>query len=99
MPVSDLHYYLIIPLTHAHLAAHLQKLSLQLRAQLEGVKELRPAADDFTLMVKLKCTSCHEEHPKWVGITPTDEVEMQGGKGVANYVMHCSVSRRRASKC
>lgn len=43
-------------------------------------------------MVKTKCTSCHEEHSKLVGIKPGSEVEMQGGRGTADLVMKCSVS-------
>lgn len=44
-------------------------------------------------MLKLKCTSCHEEHSKLVGITPSDEHEMtKGARGSANLVMSCNVS-------
>lgn len=74
---------------------HLQKLALQIKAQLENVKGLRPSTDDYVLMVKTKCTSCHEEHSKLVGIKPGSEVEMQGGRGTADLVMKCSVSPSR----
>lgn len=70
----------------------LQKLALQIRAQLENVTELQPAsASDHMLMVRVKCTSCQEEHPKDVGIAPNEEAEVQKGRSTANLVMNCSV--------
>ncbi|CAO1637663.1 unnamed protein product [Parajaminaea phylloscopi] len=72
-------------------------LALQLRAQLENVTALRPSTDDYTLMVKTKCNSCHEEHAKVVGITPGSEVEMKGGRGSADLVMSCQFCKRESS--
>lgn len=72
-----------------------QKLALQLKAQFNNVTNLLPSDPDHTLMLKLKCTSCHEEHSKLVGVTPSDEHEMtKGARGSANLVMSCSVSSR-----
>lgn len=61
---------------------------------MENVTALRPSTDDYVLMVKTKCNSCHEEHDKLVGIKPGSKIEMQGGKGVADLVMKCHVSSR-----
>lgn len=55
---------------------------------------LRPSTDDYILMVKTKCNSCQEEHSKLVGIQPGSEVEISGGRGVADLVMKCQVSKR-----
>ncbi|PWN88947.1 DUF866-domain-containing protein [Acaromyces ingoldii] len=71
------------------------KLALQIRAQLENVTELQPAsASDHMLMVRVKCTSCQEEHPKDVGIAPNEEAEVQKGRSTANLVMNCSLCKR-----
>ncbi len=32
---------------------------------------LQPVGTDFNWTFKLKCQSCREEHPKWVGIDAT----------------------------
>lgn len=32
---------------------------------------VKPAGEDFNWMFKVKCTSCREEHPNWVGIDAT----------------------------
>ncbi|CEH14180.1 Uncharacterized conserved protein [Ceraceosorus bombacis] len=73
------------------------KLALQIRAQLSGVKELRPSTDDAQLVTTVKCTSCQEEHAKPVSFNVTGEVEVQGGRGVANFVMHCSFCKNQGS--
>ncbi|KAF6767034.1 Protein of unknown function DUF866, eukaryotic [Kalmanozyma brasiliensis GHG001] len=74
------------------------KLALQLKAQFNNVTHLLPADPDHTLMLKLKCTSCHEEHSKLVGVTPSDENEMtKGARGSANLVMSCSFCKKESS--
>jgi hypothetical protein len=32
---------------------------------------VKPLGEDFNWMFKIKCTSCREEHPNWVGIDAT----------------------------
>ncbi|CAO1626293.1 unnamed protein product [Sympodiomycopsis kandeliae] len=73
------------------------RLALQIRAQFENVTNLRPSSDDYVLMVKTKCNSCQEEHPKLVGIQPGSEVEISGGRGVADLVMKCQFCKRESS--
>ncbi|CBQ69899.1 conserved hypothetical protein [Sporisorium reilianum SRZ2] len=74
------------------------KLALQLKAQFTNVTHLLPSDPDHTLMLKLKCTSCHEEHSKLVGVTPSDEHEMtKGARGSANLVMSCSFCKKESS--
>lgn len=75
-----------------------QKLALQVRAQLEGVTDVRPADDDHLLMVQIKCTSCQEVHPKTVGFNKSDEKELSKGRSSANLVMSCQVSVRGGEK-
>lgn len=61
---------------------------------MENVRDLRPSTDDYILMVKTKCISCREEHPRLVGIKPGSELEMtkQGARGTTDLVMKCQVS-------
>ncbi|KAN0062928.1 hypothetical protein ACQY0O_004749 [Thecaphora frezii] len=73
------------------------KFALQLRAQLTNVTSLLPSDADYTLMIKTKCTSCHETHDKVVGVTPSDEKELQKGRGTANLVMSCSFCKKEGS--
>lgn len=75
-----------------------QKLALQLKAQFTSVTSLLPADPDHTLMLTLKCTSCHEPHPKSVGITPSDSHDTtKGSRGSANLVMSCSFCKKESS--
>ncbi|KAK0552926.1 hypothetical protein OC846_001506 [Tilletia horrida] len=67
--------------------------SLYIKAQCENVKDLQPADDAYTLMCRVKCTSCHEEHPNLVGIEFGEEKDVQRSRGTANLVMHCSMCR------
>ncbi|EPQ27217.1 uncharacterized protein PFL1_05140 [Pseudozyma flocculosa PF-1] len=73
------------------------KFALQLQAQFTNVTSLLPGDGDYTLMVKTKCTSCHEVHPKLIGITPSDEKELQKGRDTANLVMKCNFCKKEAS--
>lgn len=75
-----------------------QRLALQLKAQFTAVTSLLPSDPDYTLFLKLKCTSCHEVHPKVVGVTPSDSHEMtKGGRGAANLVMSCGFCKKESS--
>ncbi|KAG0663077.1 hypothetical protein C6P46_002920 [Rhodotorula mucilaginosa] len=47
------------------------KLAVSIKAQLEALTDLKPLGEDFNWMFKIKCTSCREEHPNWVGIDAT----------------------------
>lgn len=75
-----------------HAILILQLLELQIKATLENVKDLRPSGDDYTIFGKIKCTSCHEDHNKEVGITSNEENELTRSKGTANFVWTCGVS-------
>ncbi|KAJ9475559.1 UPF0587 protein [Pseudozyma hubeiensis] len=74
------------------------KLALQLKAQFLAVTSLLPSDPDHTLMLSLKCTSCHEVHPKLVGVTPSDSHETtKGARGSANLVMSCGFCKKESS--
>ncbi len=70
----------------------LQNFALQIKAECQNVTNLRPSSNDFTIMCKVKCTACNEEHPKIVGITYGEEQDLSGSRGTGNLVMKCNVS-------
>jgi hypothetical protein len=70
------------------------RLALQIRAQLENVTDVRPSDDNYTVMAKLKCTSCQEEHPKLVGFSRADDRDLSKGRSTANLVMNCHFCKR-----
>ncbi|GAA5997112.1 uncharacterized protein JCM10292_006216 [Rhodotorula paludigena] len=70
------------------------KLAVQIKATLEAVDNLKPVGEDFTFMFKVKCSSCREEHPNWVGVTPTETHEISGSRGEANLVWRCTLCKK-----
>ncbi|PSR75873.1 hypothetical protein PHLCEN_2v8787 [Hermanssonia centrifuga] len=74
------------------------RLLLSLKAELENVTNLVPASDDFEYFFQVKCTSCQEVHPKFVGINRLEEHEVSGGKAnTAHFVWRCSYCKRESS--
>ncbi|PFH50790.1 hypothetical protein AMATHDRAFT_60443 [Amanita thiersii Skay4041] len=73
-------------------------LVLSISADLENVKEFQPASDDFDYLFKVKCTSCNEEHKKWITMNRTEIYEVSGGKhSTANFVWRCGLCKRESS--
>ncbi|KAM0749725.1 DUF866-domain-containing protein [Meredithblackwellia eburnea MCA 4105] len=73
------------------------KLKVSFKATLENVTDLQPLGDDFNWMFRLKCQSCHEEHPNWVGIDATEQRPLSGSRGEANFVWKCTLCKRESS--
>ncbi|GAA5859931.1 hypothetical protein JCM1840_001801 [Sporobolomyces johnsonii] len=71
-----------------------QKLKVSVKATLEGCTDLKPVGDDFNWMFKVKCSSCREEHPNWMGIDATEQREISGSRGEANLVWRCQMCKR-----
>jgi len=46
---------------------------------------------------KIKCLSCHEEHPQWIGIDATELRPLSGSRGEANFVWKCGFCKRESS--
>jgi len=66
-------------------------LKLEIKAELEGVTDLKPSTDDFEYFFKVVCTSCHEVHPKLVTLNRIEELQVSGGRhGTANLIWRCS---------
>ncbi|KAF9044624.1 DUF866-domain-containing protein [Hymenopellis radicata] len=73
-------------------------LLLSIKAELENVTDLVPASNHFEYFFRVKCNSCHEEHPKLVSINRKEEREVSGGKGAtANFVWRCGMCKRESS--
>ncbi|TFK57014.1 DUF866-domain-containing protein [Heliocybe sulcata] len=74
------------------------RLLLSIKADLENVTGLIPASDSFEYFFEVKCTSCNEIHPKYVGLNRLEEKEVAGGKGsTANFVWRCGLCKRESS--
>ncbi|BGP45132.1 hypothetical protein JCM10450v2_000949 [Rhodotorula kratochvilovae] len=70
------------------------KLAVQIKATLEHVTDLKPLGDNFTWMVRVKCTSCREEHPNFMGIDATESHDISGSRGEANLVWRCQLCKK-----
>ncbi|PHH76786.1 hypothetical protein CDD82_3853 [Ophiocordyceps australis] len=73
---------------------------LQVKAELQGVTNLRP--DDsqdnpFWYMFRVQCTSCRETHSNYVGVNRFELNEMSGSRGEANFVWKCKNCKRESS--
>lgn len=75
------------------------KLCLEIKAELENVTDLAPASGNtFEYFFQVKCNSCHEVHPKFIGVNRQDEREVSGGKNAtANFVWRCGSCKRESS--
>ncbi|KAI0094932.1 DUF866-domain-containing protein [Irpex rosettiformis] len=74
------------------------RLLLSIKADLENVTDFAPASDSFEYFFQVKCSSCHETHPKFIGINRIEEREVSGGKGsFANFVWRCGSCKREHS--
>ncbi|KAF2152311.1 DUF866-domain-containing protein [Myriangium duriaei CBS 260.36] len=75
-------------------------LALALKADLEGVTDLRPLDTEespFYYTFKVQCTSCRETHPNWVAFNRFEENELSGSRGEANFVWRCKNCKREHS--
>ncbi|GAA5957260.1 hypothetical protein JCM3765_000406 [Sporobolomyces pararoseus] len=70
------------------------KLKVSIKATLEGLTDLQPLGEDFNWLFKVKCTSCREEHPNWMGIDATEQHEISGSRGEAHLVWKCKMCGR-----
>ncbi|RDA89046.1 hypothetical protein CP533_2360 [Ophiocordyceps camponoti-saundersi (nom. inval.)] len=74
--------------------------ALEIKAELEGVTNLRPndtKETPFWYMFKVQCTSCRETHSNFVGVNRFEANEMSGSRGEANFVWKCKNCKRESS--
>ncbi|KAH9865372.1 hypothetical protein J1614_008955 [Plenodomus biglobosus] len=75
-------------------------LALALKAELDGVTDLRPSDTQdapFFYTFKVQCTSCRETHPNHVSFNRFEQNEVSGSKGEANFVWRCKNCKREHS--
>ncbi|KAJ7492707.1 hypothetical protein FB451DRAFT_1336557 [Mycena latifolia] len=73
------------------------RLLLSIKAELENVTALEPT-EDFDFSFKVKCNSCHEDHPKFVVLNRRETFDLSGSKGnTANFVWRCGYCKRESS--
>lgn len=73
------------------------KISLELKARLENVTNLKAVDEDFRWYLKLKCLNCGEETPDFVYLTLTESQPLKGGRGHASLVLKCKLCNRENS--
>ncbi|WVO15327.1 hypothetical protein L204_102983 [Cryptococcus depauperatus] len=73
------------------------KLRVFISMELEGVRNVRPADEQYEYFFTVMCGSCREIHPKTVSLNQKDEHEIQGSKGKANFVWRCSNCKKEHS--
>ncbi|KAK4152037.1 zinc finger protein [Chaetomidium leptoderma] len=74
--------------------------ALTLKAELEGVTNLRPKDTQeqyFFYTFKVQCTSCRETHPNPIAVSRFEINEMSGSRGEANFVWRCKNCKRESS--
>lgn len=75
-------------------------LALALKAELNGVTDLRPHDTQdapFYYTFKVQCTSCRETHPNLVSVSRFEQNEVSGSRGEANFVWKCKNCKREHS--
>ncbi|KAG2154752.1 DUF866-domain-containing protein, partial [Suillus clintonianus] len=72
-------------------------LKLEIKAELENVTDLAPSGDDFLYFFKVVCTSCHEQHPKFVSVNRLETRNLSSSRGSANLVWRCGSCKRESS--
>lgn len=70
------------------------KLSLEIKATLEGIEEIYTNHPDYTFLLKLKCTSCGESSDKWHDVCESHKFPGKTGKSENNYIAKCKLCSR-----
>lgn len=70
------------------------KLTLQIKATLEGIEELCTNHPNYTFLLKLKCTSCGEVSDKWHDVMESQTYPGKTGKSENNYIAKCKLCGR-----
>lgn len=73
------------------------KISLQIKATLEHIAELRTNHPNYTFLLKLKCLNCGEVSEKWHGLTESETFPTKTGKSETHYLAKCKLCSRENS--
>ncbi|RPA90319.1 DUF866-domain-containing protein [Choiromyces venosus 120613-1] len=74
--------------------------ALELTADLTGVTNLRPIdtpEDPYYYCFQVQCTSCREDHDKWVEFERFSTTGLSKSRGEANFVWKCRNCQRESS--
>ncbi|KAG0639671.1 hypothetical protein HOY80DRAFT_885985 [Tuber brumale] len=74
--------------------------ALEMTADLTGVTNLRPIdtpEDPYYYSFRVQCTSCREEHDKWVDFDRFTTKYLSKSRGEANFVYKCRNCTRESS--
>lgn len=76
------------------------KFALRLKAELEGVTDLKPIDEPespFEYTFIIECTNCREEHAKPVNINRFESHDITGSRGEASFVFRCKMCKSEHS--
>lgn len=73
------------------------KLSLEIKATLEGIAVIYTSHPDYTFLLKLKCTSCGESSDKWHDVCESQTFPGKTGRSENNYIAKCKLCGRENS--
>ncbi|CAG9858655.1 unnamed protein product [Phyllotreta striolata] len=73
------------------------KLSLQIKATLEGLEELYTNSPEYHYSLKIKCSNCGEESGKWHDVSEAVTFPGKTGKSENNFVIKCKLCGRENS--
>ncbi|KAK8843354.1 hypothetical protein IAR55_007011 [Kwoniella newhampshirensis] len=65
--------------------------------ELEGVKDVQPADENYEYFFTVMCSSCREIHPKTVSFNQIEEHDISGSKGTAHFVWRCGNCKKEHS--
>jgi len=75
----------------------IEKIGLQLKANLENLTHLKAEGDDFRWYLKLKCANCGEESKAFQYLSLLESTPLKGGRGHASMVSKCKLCSRENS--
>ncbi|XP_065192237.1 CXXC motif containing zinc binding protein-like [Sycon ciliatum] len=70
------------------------KISLQMKANLQNVTDMKASGDDFRWYFKVKCLSCGEVSENFIYICGLERSAMPGSRGDANLIIKCKLCSR-----
>ncbi|KAJ5754967.1 hypothetical protein N7533_004510 [Penicillium manginii] len=72
-------------------------LHLTISGSVTSLRPIDTEEDPYYYTFRVKCTSCHEIHPNWVGFNRFEEHEIPGSRGEANFVWKCRLCTKTHS--
>jgi len=64
-------------------------IDLQVTFETENIEEIFIQDESFSWCFFIICAKCHEKHPKEIYFSETENHDISGSKGTANFIMNC----------